>query len=95
MTAPAAPDPQPGTPAQPSPDGAVPPMPSEVTSARAAARGRQMAPGDDAAGEDGAQNPPPPVALAGTRPPAGDRALTHPAGPGPGYLEGYSEAPIL
>jgi len=37
MTEPAAPDPQPGTPArpQPPPDGAVPPMPSEVTSARA------------------------------------------------------------
>jgi len=45
MTAPAAPDPQPGTnPArpQPPPDAAVPPMPSEVTSARAprAAGGR-------------------------------------------------------
>ena len=38
MTAPAVPDPQPGTfPArpQPPPDTAVPPMPSEVTSARA------------------------------------------------------------
>lgn len=32
MTEPAAPDPQPGTPA-PSPDGAVPPMPWEATSA--------------------------------------------------------------
>jgi len=44
MTEPAAPDPQPGTPArpQPPPDGTVPPMPSEVTSARApwAAGGR-------------------------------------------------------
>jgi hypothetical protein len=89
MTEPAAPDPQPGTtPARPPPpDGAVPPMPSEVTSARAAARGRQMAQGDDAAGQDGTQNPPPPVALAGTRPSTGDRALTHPAGPGPGYLD--------
>jgi hypothetical protein len=37
MTEPAAPDPQPGTPARPQPPpdhGAVPPMPSEVTSAR-------------------------------------------------------------
>ena len=40
MTAPAAPDPQPGTPAQPSPDGAVPPMPSEVTCAPRPASGR-------------------------------------------------------
>ena len=38
MTQPAAaPDPQPGTPAQPSPDVTVPPMPSEVTSTHARA----------------------------------------------------------